>query len=53
MAFADIIVQVMDGGNAVEDVGADGLLGRTFLDNFSLIFDYADQTLYIKSELPQ
>jgi hypothetical protein len=51
MAFADIVVQVMDGGNAVEDVGADGLLGRTFLDNFSLIFDYADQTLYMKPEI--
>jgi predicted aspartyl protease len=52
LAFADVLVQVID-PKAGDDLSIDGLLGRTFLQNFSLIFDYAGQTLYIKSELSQ
>lgn len=50
LAYADVLVQVLDTGKA-DDYSVDGLLGRTFLDNFSLIFDYADQTLYMKPEV--
>lgn len=50
LAFADVLVQVID-SKAGDDLDIDGLLGRTFLDNFSLIFDYTDQALYLKPEI--
>ena len=50
LAFADVLVQVID-TKAGDDLTMDGLLGRTFLDNFSLIFDYADHALYLKPEV--
>ena len=53
LTFADAVVQVVDHGQWADAVGVDGLLGRTFWQNFSLIFDYAGETLYIKSELPE
>jgi len=42
---------VIDGGRDVDTVNIDGVLGRTFWGDFAMIFDYADQALYIKPEL--
>jgi predicted aspartyl protease len=50
LAFVNIQVEVLDSGKT-DNYSVDGLLGRTFLNNFSLIFDYADQTLYLKPEI--
>lgn len=53
LKFSNMIVQVVDHGRWSDDLSTDGILGRKFWENFSMIFDYADQALYVKSELPQ
>jgi predicted aspartyl protease len=51
LAFSGVDVSVIQGGSSIESNTFDGLLGRTFLENFAVIFDYADHALYLKSEL--
>jgi predicted aspartyl protease len=51
LAFADMRASVIDGGRDVDTVNIDGLIGRTFWGDFAMIFDYANQTLYVKPEL--
>jgi len=46
-AFADVLVAVPATLQA-DARGEDGLLGRSFLSNFNLLFDYAHQRLYYK-----
>jgi outer membrane lipoprotein-sorting protein len=48
LAFADASADVTS-GTKFEDIDYDGLLGRNILDNFNLIFDYPDNTLYLQS----
>jgi len=51
LAFTDVSADVMSGQNTELMIGADGLLGRNIWNNFSMIFDYADESIYIKPEL--
>jgi hypothetical protein len=50
LSYADIPVDAMDSGDPDFDFG-DGLLGYNFWQNFAMLFDYADRTLYIKPEV--
>jgi hypothetical protein len=51
LAFTDVSADVMSGADTELMIGADGLLGRNIWENFAMIFDYADESLYIKPEL--
>lgn len=48
LSFADVGADVTT-GTAFEDLDYDGLLGRDFLENFNLVFDYPEGELYIQS----
>jgi hypothetical protein len=47
LTFSDAMVMVPS-TDSVQDRTYDGLIGRTWLASFNLLFDYADQKVYIK-----
>jgi hypothetical protein len=51
LAFADAIV-IVASGKQFEALSDDGLLGRSTLRNFNLIFDYPNQRLYVENMAP-
>ena len=50
LAFADMLAIVAE-GNTIEGVIEDGVIGRSFLSNFDIVFDYPNHTVYLSPQL--
>ena len=50
LAFSDMQVIVAE-GNTIEGITYDGLIGRSFLSNFDVLFDYPNRAAYLSPQL--